>query len=193
MSASRCIVRMSGIIFKWHTCVFLIFSFVRSMDRCQASLLGIDTTLNPRGAGSWLPFAPYPATRGFFYEICDAEQPARDENYRAEGAARARDELQDWRERLNAQESGRGGLWLIRLASFVFHAFPPFHSRPLPTPPSLASPFPSPSDSVFSVCVSICARLHRRPLAAWTSLWVCLPDSGTLGISGSNPGHRPLP
>mmetsp|Transcript_6257 Transcript_6257/g.14421 ORF Transcript_6257/g.14421 Transcript_6257/m.14421 type:complete len:792 (+) Transcript_6257:81-2456(+) len=45
----------------------------------------------------------------FFYEVCDAEQPARDESYRAEGAARARDAVQHWRERLANQE-GAGGL-----------------------------------------------------------------------------------
>ena len=45
------------------------------------------------------------SSRGFFYEICDTEQPARDENYTDEASAtRVRNAVQDWRERLNAKE-----------------------------------------------------------------------------------------
>eukprot|EP00913_Durusdinium_trenchii_P034081 g31900.t1 len=45
--------------------------------------------------------------RLFFYEVCDALQPARDGGYRAEGAAKARDAVQCWRERLSKQKDGR--------------------------------------------------------------------------------------
>ncbi|CAJ1330092.1 unnamed protein product [Effrenium voratum] len=45
----------------------------------------------------------------FFYEACDQEQPARDEGYRAEGPARARDAVQCWRERLAKHQEQAGG------------------------------------------------------------------------------------
>ncbi|CAK9057933.1 DNA replication licensing factor MCM7 (Minichromosome maintenance protein 7) (OsMCM7), partial [Durusdinium trenchii] len=47
--------------------------------------------------------------RLFFYEVCDALQPARDGGYRAEGAAKARDAVQCWRERLSKQKEQQGG------------------------------------------------------------------------------------
>lgn len=40
-------------------------------------------------------------------QVCDALQPARDGGYRAEGAAKARDAVQCWRERLSKQKDGR--------------------------------------------------------------------------------------
>eukprot|EP00437_Effrenium_voratum_P001414 CAMPEP_0181429782 /NCGR_PEP_ID=MMETSP1110-20121109/17379_1 /TAXON_ID=174948 /ORGANISM="Symbiodinium sp., Strain CCMP421" /LENGTH=788 /DNA_ID=CAMNT_0023553065 /DNA_START=61 /DNA_END=2427 /DNA_ORIENTATION=+ len=50
-----------------------------------------------------------PRYQGFFYEICDTEQPARDENYTDEASAtRVRNAVQDWRERLNAKDAAGG-------------------------------------------------------------------------------------
>lgn len=50
-----------------------------------------------------------PRYQGFFYEICDIEQPARDENYTDEASAtRVRNAVQDWRERLNAKDAAGG-------------------------------------------------------------------------------------
>lgn len=45
----------------------------------------------------------------FFYEVCDVEQPLRDEGYRAEGPTRARDAVQSWRQRLSKQQEAAGG------------------------------------------------------------------------------------
>ncbi|CAK9050814.1 unnamed protein product [Durusdinium trenchii] len=42
-------------------------------------------------------------------QVCDALQPARDGGYRAEGAAKARDAVQCWRERLSKQKEQQGG------------------------------------------------------------------------------------
>jgi len=45
----------------------------------------------------------------FFYEVCDNDQPMRDDGYRAEGAARARDAAQAWRQRFCKQQEEKNG------------------------------------------------------------------------------------